>query len=199
MQITKANPTKKSVIHVVLIWTVLMILFLVHDSHAFQNYACEVVGEPYKWDGNKTTMYIYTPSFPIGGDEDRALQNAMWHWNNVNGSNFQFIVSHKSDGKILGNLMNEIYRSTDISDETALAVTTFYGPPCYMICPPLVCDKKCPLDPPGCCLTPWRPPLVPWECVWKASFTEADIVFNAAFLGQRTISIIATQLSLPII
>src|SRR5713101_4851049 len=83
----------------------------------------ECNGNKIKWNSGWTAMYISTTSFPAGSAWDSDLQNAMWHWNHVGGSGFNFYVGRDTDGThSSSNGVNEIYFS---SSETgsALAVT----------------------------------------------------------------------------
>jgi hypothetical protein len=74
------------------------------------------------WSGSRANMYISTTSFPPGSSWDGRLQNAMWHWNNVKGSGFNFWVGRDTDGTHrLGNGRNEIYLENNSG--SALAVT----------------------------------------------------------------------------
>jgi hypothetical protein len=82
---------------------------------------CE--GSPLKWNGNRSNMYISTTSFPPGSSWDGALQNAMWHWNNVKGSGFNYYVGRDTDGSSNpSNGVNEIYFNSGQTG-SALAVT----------------------------------------------------------------------------
>jgi hypothetical protein len=64
---------------------------------------------PYTWPQGRTTMHISTTSFPAGSAWDARLQSAMWHWNNVKGSNFAFFVGRDTDGTYnTSNGVNEI-------------------------------------------------------------------------------------------
>lgn len=82
---------------------------------------CE--GSPIKWNSNRADMYISTTSFPAGSVWDGALQNAMWHWNNVKGAGFNFYVGRDTDGSSNpDNGRNEVYFNAAHAG-TALAVT----------------------------------------------------------------------------
>lgn len=87
----------------------------------------------YSWgtcDGNRlrygnqwTNLYLSTTSFPAGSTWDARLQNAMWHWNNVKGSTWDFYVGRDTDGSHNGsNGRNEVYLDNGLSTPT-LAVT----------------------------------------------------------------------------
>lgn len=80
-------------------------------------------GNKIRWNSGWTNMYISTTSMPAGSTWDSRLQNAMWHWNNVKGSSFNFYVGRDTDGTHnSSNGRNEVYFD---SSETgsALAVT----------------------------------------------------------------------------
>src|SRR4051812_35268430 len=64
--------------------------------HAAQWSTCS--GNNVRWNGSRADMYISTTSFPIGSTWDADLQNAMWHWNNVKGSAFDFYFGRDTDG-----------------------------------------------------------------------------------------------------
>lgn len=82
---------------------------------------CE--GAALKWNGNRADMFISTTSFPAGSSWDSALQNAMWHWNNVKGAGFNFFVGRDTDGSSSpDNGRNEVYFNASHTG-TALAVT----------------------------------------------------------------------------
>jgi len=81
-------------------------------------------GVPVKWLRGWTNLSLNTVSLPPGSVWDTRFQNAMWHWNNVKGSSFDFFVLRDTDGTISNdNGVTEIYFSSNIG--TALAVTTF--------------------------------------------------------------------------
>lgn len=76
-----------------------------------------------KWNKNWANLYISTTSFPAGSSWDARLQNAMWHWNNVKGSRFNFYVGRDTDGTHRsGNGKNEVYLDNGLTGST-LAVT----------------------------------------------------------------------------
>src|SRR5215813_10818039 len=80
-------------------------------------------GSKINWSSGWTNMYISTTSFPQGSSWDATLQNAMWHWNNVKGSSFNFYVGRDTDGThSSSNGVNEVYLTSSISGN-ALAVT----------------------------------------------------------------------------
>lgn len=90
-------------------------------AHAYTYSTCS--GNALKWGDGRATMYISTTSFPAGSSWDARLQNAMWHWNNVKGSRFNFWVNRDTDGShSSGNGVNEVYLDNNLSG--ALAVTT---------------------------------------------------------------------------
>jgi len=115
--------TSNSLLHKRLAAAALLALTLpaVNVAHAASWLNCE--GSPIKWNSNRSNMYISTTSFPAGSSWDAALQNAMWHWNNVKGSGFTYYVGRDTDGgNSLGNGVNEIYFNAGQTG-SALAVT----------------------------------------------------------------------------
>lgn len=111
-----------------LIQSTALVALSVSSAHAAMWNTCG--GNNIRWNSGWTNMYISTTSFPPGSSWDSALQDAMWHWNNVKGSGFNFYVGRDTDGThSSGNGVNEIYFS---SSETgsALAVT-FVRSHCY--------------------------------------------------------------------
>jgi hypothetical protein len=89
-------------------------------------------GNVQHWNSGWTNMYISTTSFPAGSTWDARLQDAMWHWNNVGGSGFNFYVGRDTDGShSSGNGVNEVYM-TGTEDGSALAVT-FTRSHCYWL------------------------------------------------------------------
>jgi hypothetical protein len=81
-------------------------------------------GNNIRWNGGQTSMYISTTSFAPGSSWDSNLQNAMWHWNNVKGSSFNFFVGRDTDGSHrAGNGVNEIYFDGSEANGSTLAVT----------------------------------------------------------------------------
>ena len=91
-----------------------------NNLYAYAYNTCN--GNPIKWNGGWTNMYLNTTSFTPGGVWDSRVQNAMWHWNNVKGSGFNFYVGRTSGGVSSGNGMNEVYFTWD-NLNGALAVT----------------------------------------------------------------------------
>lgn len=173
MQIMVRTEIKANLVHVVLVWTAVLMFILVSDGHAYVYQYCAFPDNnnvPIKWNGSTTTMFIFTDSFPIGSSQDHAIQNAMWHWNNVKGSNFQFGVAYSPLPPVFPNSLNEMNFDSGLSDDT-LAVATWLPPLCSWTCPDHVCDCSCYICPP-------RPPF-PWECSWQAAWMEADIQFNS--------------------
>jgi len=79
-------------------------------------------GSPIKWNAGRADMFVNTISFPAGSVWDGALQNAMWHWNNVKGAGFNFFVGHVGGTINNSNGRNEIYFSAAHAG-SALAVT----------------------------------------------------------------------------
>jgi hypothetical protein len=81
-------------------------------------------GSRLKWNSAWTNMYISTTSFPAGTTWDSRLQNAMWHWNNVKNSRFNFYVGRDTDGTwSSGNGKNEVVLGTIDGAGGTLAVT----------------------------------------------------------------------------
>jgi hypothetical protein len=90
-------------------------------SHAASWNTCNGVNT--RWNNGWTNMYISTTSFPPGSTWDAHIQNAMWHWNNVGGSGFNFYYGRDTDGThSSGNGVNEMYFSS-ADTGSALAVT----------------------------------------------------------------------------
>ncbi|WP_440997959.1 matrixin family metalloprotease [Arhodomonas sp. SL1] len=80
-------------------------------------------GNKMRYNNQWTNMYISTTSFPAGSSWDARLQNAMWHWNNVKGSTWDFYVGRDTDGTHnRSNGRNEVYLDNGLSGST-LAVT----------------------------------------------------------------------------
>jgi len=97
-------------------------LLICRDAQAYGYRTCD--GNAIKWNSWWTNMYISTTSMPPGSIWDSDLQSAMWHWNNVKGSGFNFYVGQDTDGShSLGNGYNEVYFDSSIGT-SALAVTT---------------------------------------------------------------------------
>ena len=99
------------------------------QAQAYSYRTCD--GNAIKWNSNWTNMYISTTSFPAGSTWDSRLQNAMWHWNNVKGSSFNFYVGRDTDGThSSGNGVNEVYMTSSISGALAVTYTTY---DCYWL------------------------------------------------------------------
>jgi len=80
-------------------------------------------GNNIRWNSGWENLYVSTTSFPADSSWDVDLQDAMWHWNNVKGSSFNFYVGRDTDGShSSGNGKTEVYFD---SSETgsALGVT----------------------------------------------------------------------------
>jgi hypothetical protein len=92
----------------------------------------ECSGNKIRWNNGWTNMYISTTSFPAGSSWDGCLQNAMWHWNNVKGSSFNFYVGRDTDGThSSSNGVNEIYfSSTEVGSALAVTFTRYH---CYWL------------------------------------------------------------------
>jgi hypothetical protein len=90
-------------------------------AHAYGWQTCD--GNKIRYDNQWTNMYISTTSFPAGSSWDSRLQNAMWHWNNVKGSTWDFYVGRDTDGTHnSSNGRNEVYLDNSVTLPT-LAVT----------------------------------------------------------------------------
>jgi hypothetical protein len=99
-------------------------------SDAYSYRTCN--GNPIRWGSGWTNMYISTTSFPAGGSGDARLQNAMWHWNNVKGSGFNFYVGRDTDGTHdSDNGRNEVYYDSSLSGSTLAVTRTRYH--CYWL------------------------------------------------------------------
>jgi hypothetical protein len=83
----------------------------------------ECRGKPIIWSAARANMFINTVSMPPHSIDDKLVQNAMWHWNNVAGSRFTFFVGRDKDGKYrTGNGVNEIVYGK-VDEEDTLAFT----------------------------------------------------------------------------
>jgi hypothetical protein len=83
----------------------------------------ECRGKPIVWDSGRANMFINTVSMPPQSIDDKIVQNAMWHWNNVAGAKFNFFVGRDKDGTYrTGNGVNEIVYGRVDEDDT-LAIT----------------------------------------------------------------------------
>jgi hypothetical protein len=104
-------------------------LFAPADAQAYVYSTCE--GNAIKWNSGWTNMHISTTSMPAGSTWDSRLQNAMWHWNNVKGSGFNYYVNRDTDGSHNGdNGVNEIYFDSSISGALAVTYTRYH---CYWL------------------------------------------------------------------
>ena len=102
-------------------------LFVCGDAQAYSYTACE--GNAIKWNSGWSNMYISTTSMPPATTWDSRLQNAMWHWNNVKGSGFNFYVGRDTDGThSSGNGVNEVYFDSTLSGALAVTSTRYH---CY--------------------------------------------------------------------
>ena len=82
-------------------------LLSLSSAHAYSWWDCH---GRLRWDGGWTNMAINTTSFPPGSAWDARFQNAMWHWNNVGGSGFNFFVLRDTDNTaVQWNGLNEVY------------------------------------------------------------------------------------------
>lgn len=100
-------------------------VFLIVFTGLAYGYGYRTCGdENITWDNSRVTMYISTTSFPPDSVWDTRLQNAMWHWNNVKGSNWNFYYGRDTDGSHNNsNDRTEIYLDGDEGPGGALAVT----------------------------------------------------------------------------
>jgi Matrixin/CARDB len=88
-------------------------------------------GNNIRWNSGWTNMYISTTSFPAGSSWDGALQDAMWHWNNVKGSGFNYYYGRDTDGAhSSGNGVNEIYLGSEPGTALAVTLTRYH---CYWL------------------------------------------------------------------
>src|SRR5215813_14102110 len=98
-----------------------VLIAMVRTAQAYNYNTCS--GNNIRWSNGWTNIAISTTSFPPGSSWDVDLQDAMWHWNNVKGSGFNFYVGRDTDGSHSSNNgYNEIYSST-ADTGPALAVT----------------------------------------------------------------------------
>ena len=99
------------------------------EAQAYTYSTCS--GNAIKWNSGWTNMYISTTSMPAGSTWDSRLQNAMWHWNNVKGSGFNFYVGRDTDGSHSNtNGVNEIYFDSTIAGALAVTYTQYH---CYWL------------------------------------------------------------------
>ena len=97
------------------------------NAHAYAWRECG--GNPLKWGNGWTNLSISTTSFPPSSAWDARFQNAMWHWNNVKGSRFNFYVLRDTDGTHDDdNGVNEIYLDNSLSGPLAVTKTRYH---CY--------------------------------------------------------------------
>ncbi len=69
-------------------------------------------------------MAISTTSFAPGSGWDADIQDAMWHWNNVKGSSFNYYYLRGTSGSHqMGNGVNEMYFDGSEASGSTLAVT----------------------------------------------------------------------------
>jgi hypothetical protein len=108
-------------------------------------------GNNIRWNGSRADMYISTTSFPAGSAWDGDLQNAMWHWNNVKGSGFNFYVGRDTDGTHnSSNGRNEIYFDVSETGTGSTLAVTHVRSHCY------------------------------WFFGWNYGIDETDIAFNTS-------------------
>jgi hypothetical protein len=113
----------------ILAGTVAFGLAVCSDAQAYSYRTCS--GSAIKWNSGWTNMYISTTSMPAGSTWDSRLQNAMWHWNNVKGSSFNYYVGRDTDGSHQsGNGKNEVYFDSTLSGALAVTSTRYH---CYWL------------------------------------------------------------------
>lgn len=102
-------------------------------SDAAYGYAWQTCsGNKIRYGNQWANMYISTTSFPQGSSWDARLQNAMWHWNNVKGSTWDFYVGRDTDGSHdTSNDRNEVYLDNSLSLPTLAITRTRYH--CYWL------------------------------------------------------------------
>jgi hypothetical protein len=84
-------------------------------------------GKPVKWKNDSTVMFISDASFPEFSMGDVLLKQAMWHWNSVPGSKFEFYVGRDSDGGVTeGNGVNEIAYGPIYANAIATTLRRFH-------------------------------------------------------------------------
>lgn len=104
-------------------------IYIPQSAQAYSWRACN--GSKIVWHNGWTNMYISTTSFPAGSSWDSRLQNAMWHWNNVKGSKFNFYVGRDTDGSHnSSNGRNEVYLDNSMSGALAVTKTRYH---CYWL------------------------------------------------------------------
>jgi matrixin len=106
----------------------LCLLYTTADAYSYRT--CS--GNKIRWGNSRANMYISTTSFPASSTWDGRLQNAMWHWNNVKGSGFNFYVGRDTDGThSSSNGVNEIYlSSSEVGSALAVTFTRYH---CYWL------------------------------------------------------------------
>jgi len=117
-------------LHLKGILTLLFITLMSSTAHAYYYRTCD--GNKIRWNSAWTNMYISTTSFPAGSSWDSRLQNAMWHWNNVKQSGFNFYVGRDTDGShSSSNGVNEVYLDNSLTGSTLAVTLTRYH--CYWL------------------------------------------------------------------
>lgn len=127
-------------------------LLLGHAPAAFGYSWSTCDGSRLKWNSARANMYVSTTSFPVSSPWDQRLQNAMWHWNNVKNSSFNFYVGRDTDTTYShSNRVNEVALG-NIDGPGGVLARTSYRRHCY-----------------------WAP-----FSGWEFGYDEADVVFDVA-------------------
>src|SRR5689334_23581400 len=108
--------------------TGLLTVLAVSHAEAYTYRTCG--GHTIRWDRQWDNRWISTTSFPAGSAWDTNYQNAMWHWNNVKRSAFDFFVMRDTDGTHnQSNGRSEVYLDNSITLPTLATTITRYH--CY--------------------------------------------------------------------
>src|SRR5215813_1655263 len=99
-----------------------VLIAMVRTAQAYNYNTCS--GNNIRWSNGWTNIAISTTSFPPGSPWDVDIQDAMWHWNNVKGSGFNYYYLRGTSGTHrFGNGVNEMYFDGSEASGDTLAVT----------------------------------------------------------------------------
>jgi Matrixin len=106
----------------------ILAVLAVSSAEAYSYRTCD--GNRIRWNRQWDNRWISTTSFPAGSAWDALYQNAMWHWNNVKGSAFNFFVMRDTDGTHnVSNGRSEVYLDNSITLPLLAVTATRYH--CY--------------------------------------------------------------------
>jgi len=112
----------KSIFNNSILHTLALIAMAGGTASAYNYNTCN--GNAIRWNSGWTNMAISTTSFSPGSSWDGDIQNAMWHWNNVKGSGFNYYYLRGTSGTHqFGNGVNEMYFDGAEASGSTLAVT----------------------------------------------------------------------------